>query len=137
MTPTDIEKLTKSFTLVLARKEDFAASFYARLFETEPAVRPLFKSDLKAQGAKLVASLGMIVASLKSPRELTDYLSALARRHNGYGVEHAHYAVVGSVLIATFEEILGTAFTPELKSLWGAAYQAVSDAMITASAAAA
>ena len=79
-------------------------------------------------------ALKKIVTSLKSPKELTDFLGALAQRHVAYGALPDHYPVVGQVLLATFEEVLGDEFTPELKALWGGAYGVISDAMIAAAA---
>jgi hemoglobin-like flavoprotein len=49
----------------------------------------------------------------------------------------SHYDVVGSVLIATFVDVLGPAFTPELQAAWTAAYGHVAATMLEASEAAA
>lgn len=41
-----------------------AELFYGRLFEIAPEVKPLFKTDLKAQGVKLMKMLGTVVNKL-------------------------------------------------------------------------
>lgn len=132
MTPEDIEKLQYSFGTMVPQKDKIAEKFYGRLFEVAPGVRPLFKGPIDAQGQKLVMALKQIVMSLKSPKELTDFLTNLSKRHVGYGAVAAHYPVVGEVLLWTFGEVLGDEFTPELKELWGGAYGVVADAMIAA-----
>ena len=132
MTPEDIDKLQYSFGAMVPLKDQIAETFYRRLFEVAPGVRPLFKGPIDAQGQKLVMALKQIVMSLKSPKDLTDFLTNLSKRHVGYGAVAAHYPVVGEVLLATFEEVLGDEFTPELKELWGGAYGVVADAMIKA-----
>ena len=134
MTPSDIEKLQHSFGTMVPKKDQIAETFYRRLFEVAPGVRPLFKGSIEEQGQKLVMALKQIVMSLKSPKELTDFLTNLSQRHVGYGAVAAHYPVVGEVLLATFAEVMGDDFTPELKELWATAYGAVSDAMISAAA---
>lgn len=132
MTPEDIDKLQYSFGAMVPLKDQIAETFYRRLFEVAPGVRPLFKGPIDAQGQKLVMALKQIVMSLKSPKDLTDFLTNLSKRHVGYGAVAAHYPVVGEVLLATFDEVLGDDFTPELKELWGGAYGVVADAMIKA-----
>ncbi len=132
MTPEDIEKLQYSFGTMVPQKDKIAETFYNRLFEVAPGVRPLFKGPIDVQGHKLVMALKQIIMSLKSPKELTDFLTNLSERHVGYGAVAAHYPVVGEVLLWTFGEVLGDEFTPELQELWGGAYGVVSDAMIAA-----
>ncbi|MBV1901229.1 MAG: hypothetical protein KUG56_06100 [Kordiimonadaceae bacterium] len=134
MTPEDIETLQYSFGTMVPKKDAIAETFYRRLFEVAPGVRPLFKGPIDAQGQKLVMALKQIVTALKSPKELTDFLSQLAKRHVGYGAVAEHYPVVGQVLLATFDEVMGDEFTPELKALWGSAYGVIADAMIAAAA---
>jgi len=134
MSPEDIDRLQYSFGQMVPQKDRIAATFYKRLFETAPAVKPLFKGPIDQQGQKLVLALKQIVLSLKQPNDLMDYLSKLAKRHVDYGAEPAHYDVVGAVLLQTFEEVMGDDFTPEDKALWGAAYGVVADAMIKAAA---
>lgn len=133
MSPEDIEKLQFSFGQMVPKKDLIAEKFYRRLFEVAPAVRPLFKGPIDQQGNKLVLSLKQIILSLKQPNDLMSFLSKLAKRHVDYGAEPAHYAVVGEVLLWTFQDVMGDDFTPELKDLWGAAYGVISDAMIKAS----
>jgi hemoglobin-like flavoprotein len=63
MTPQQMQLVKDSFAKVVAIKAEAAALFYHRLFELDPSLRPLFKSDIAARGAKLMAALGGVVAS--------------------------------------------------------------------------
>ena len=49
---------------LVAPTSQAAALFYRRLFETAPAVKPLFRGDMTEQGCKLMATLGVVVNSL-------------------------------------------------------------------------
>ena len=50
---------------LVAPTSQAAALFYRRLFETAPAVKPLFRGDMTEQGCKLLmATLGVVVNSL-------------------------------------------------------------------------
>jgi nitric oxide dioxygenase len=132
MSPQQIALVQQSFAKVIPIREQAAALFYERLFAIDPSTRPLFRSDVRAQGAKLMAAIATVVKSLDRLDLILDDLRTLARRHDGYGVQEAHYASVGSALLWTLERGLGADFTSELREAWAAAYGVLSDAMIDA-----
>lgn len=135
MTPRQIALVRASFDRVLPMTAKTAEQFYARLFETAPQVRSLFRSDLPSQGAKLMAMLASIVQSLDRPDELVPAAQRLAERHVDYGTLPEHYPVVGQVLIETLQEGLGAAFDAETKDAWLAAYAMLAGVMLDAAAA--
>lgn len=122
MTPSQIALVRENFAAVKPIAATAAALFYDRLFALDPSLRPLFKSDLGEQGAKLMQMIGVAVAGLHAPEALVPTLHGLGRRHRGYGVEDRHYATVGEALIWTLEQGLGPAFTAEARAAWLAAY---------------
>jgi hemoglobin-like flavoprotein len=67
-----------------------ALLFYGRLFEMDPSIRPLFKGDMKAQGAKLMAMLEAVVGSLDDFDSIRAQLEELGRKHVEYGVSLSH-----------------------------------------------
>ena len=89
-----------------------------------------------AQSAKLATELRRIVSALRDPERFARQVRTLGRRHHGYGVVPAHYDVVGAVLVETFQDQLGAAFTPELQAAWTVAYAHVAAQMVAAAAAA-
>ncbi|MBI3706472.1 MAG: hemin receptor [Proteobacteria bacterium] len=132
MTPSQIQYLETSFTRVAAIKDQAAALFYARLFELDPSLRPLFKSEIAAQGQKLMAAIGMVIANLRHPERVVAACRELGRRHTGYGVKAHHYDTVGAALLWTLERGLGSEFSVEVRDAWTQAYGLVSGAMISA-----
>jgi hemoglobin-like flavoprotein len=106
--------------------------FYARLFATAPAVKPLFgDTDLARQKAMLLSTLVLLRKSLRNLDAIVPTLRALGARHNGYGAQPEHYAVVGQVLIASLAEIAGEAWRPEHELAWAAAFEVIADAMLS------
>ncbi|MBY0339033.1 MAG: hypothetical protein K2X11_20640 [Acetobacteraceae bacterium] len=133
MTPEQIALVQKSFAAVVPIADQAAALFYGRLFEEDPALRPLFAhSDMAAQGRKLMQALGFVVGSLNKPEALMPAARDLAIRHVGYGVRPAHYGSVGAALLWTLGQGLGTAFTPAVREAWATAYGGLAGAMIEA-----
>ncbi len=129
MTPEQIARIRTSFAGVVPIAEDAAALFYARLFELDPELRPLFRGDLKVQGRALMGMLRVVVDGLDRLDQLVPAVQALGRRHAGYGVRDEHYATVGAALLWTLEQGLGDAFTPETRSAWAIAYGVLATTM--------
>lgn len=132
MTPQQITLVRDSFKQVLPIREQAAELFYNRLFEIAPETRPLFKGDMRSQGAKLMAAIATVVNALDKLETVLEPVQAMARRHVGYGVTEEHYAVVGEALLWTLGRGLGDAFTPEVEAAWAIAYGALSGVMIEA-----
>jgi hemoglobin-like flavoprotein len=71
---------------VLPIRKQAAALFYGRLFEIDPGTRGLFAdTDLRSQGGKLMAAIGMVVHALDAPESMVEKVTELARRHVDYG----------------------------------------------------
>ena len=130
MTPDQIKAIQDSFLKVAPISEQAAALFYGRLFEIAPAVKPLFRGDMKEQGRKLMATLGVVVNGLANLESILPAASALAKRHVDYGVKAADYTPVGAALLWTLERGLGEQWTPQLAAAWTEAYTILSGFMI-------
>jgi len=130
MTPQQVTAIQESFAKVAPISEQAAALFYGRLFEIAPAVKPLFRGDMKEQGKKLMATLAVVVNGLSNLESILPAASALAKRHVSYGVQAADYTPVGAALLWTLEKGLGAQWTPDLAAAWTEAYTVLSGFMI-------
>ncbi|MCW5749261.1 MAG: hemin receptor [Alphaproteobacteria bacterium] len=135
MTPEQKALVRSSFAQVVPIKEAAAELFYNRLFEMDPALRPLFKGDMKEQGAKLMAMIATAVGGLDRLEAIVPAVQDLGKRHAGYGVKAADYDTVGGALLWTLEKGLGPAFTGEVRAAWTACYGLLADTMKQAAAA--
>jgi hemoglobin-like flavoprotein len=135
---TDEQKqlVRDSFAKVEGIAETAARLFYNRLFEIEPSLRPLFKGDMTEQGRKLMQMLAVCVKGLDNLPSLMSAVSALGRRHAGYGVSDANYDTVGAALLWTLEAGLGNGFTPAVREAWVEVYTILSTVMKQAATAA-
>jgi hemoglobin-like flavoprotein len=124
-----INLVRESFAKVEPVAEEAAVLFYVRLFELDPALRPLFKNDIREQGLKLMLMIRFAVDGLERPEELFPAVRSLGARHAAYGVEDRHYETVGATLLWTLEEALKTDFTAEIKAAWTAVYSLLAENM--------
>src|ERR1035437_8633396 len=76
-------------------------TFYGRLFELDPALRPLFGNNLESQAAMFVTALSLVVAGLAEPGSVPVSVRGLGAGHNGWGVEGLFYAPLGGALLWT------------------------------------
>jgi hemoglobin-like flavoprotein len=127
----DTQKLLvqASFEKVIRIADVAAELFYARLFMLDPALKPMFRGDMKAQGKKLMDALRAVVHGIQRPEKIAPILRDLGRRHVAYGVKDEHYGVVGSALLWTLERGLGDDATPDVLSAWASAYDLVATVM--------
>ena len=129
ITSHQVKSIQSSWALVAPISEQAAALFYNRLFELDPSLRELFKSDLTEQGKKLMQMLAVVVHGLANPDRLLPGVRGLGARHVEYGVEDSQYETVGTALLWTLEQGLGKAFTAEVKEAWTAAYTVLANEM--------
>src|SRR5260370_22569186 len=127
----NVALLKQSFEMVAPQKEEFAHSFYQRLFSYYPQTQEVFaETDMKRQEGALVATLAIVIAGVERGDNLVPALQALGGKHVRYGAEADHYPLVGGVLLDTLQEYLGPNFTPEVQDAWTQAYELISAQML-------
>jgi hemoglobin-like flavoprotein len=129
MSPDTIPLVQQSWTQVAAIAPQAAALFYQNLFTADPSLKPLFKGNMEAQGAKLMQMIGAAVGKLDDLGTLAPILQGLGKRHAGYGVQDAHYDTVGGALLQTLDQGLGAGFTPAVKAAWSEVYGVMAQVM--------
>lgn len=129
MDTIQIRLVQDSFKTVALIADEAATLFYGRLFELDPQLRKLFKSDIKEQGRKLMTMVGMAVRGLDNMAALVPVVENLGRRHVAYGVVPGHFDTVGAALLWTLKQGLGSAFTPEVESAWAETYGLLANTM--------
>ena len=129
MTKMQKQLVQRTFSQVMPIADTAAKLFYGRLFELDPSLRSLFKSDMNEQGRKLMQMIGMAVNGLDNLDTLLPAVRDLGRRHVGYGVLDAHYETVGEALLWTLGQGLGDKFTPEVEEAWVETYATLAEVM--------
>jgi len=129
----NVSALKSSFDLLEPQGDELVATFYKVLFERYPQVKPLFESTTpKEQKKKLLAALKLLVSNLENIDMLAKVLTELGARHQGYGVEPAHYEAVGTVLVEVMKDMAGEAWNSEIEQAWTHALQVISKVMLDA-----
>lgn len=124
-----IALVQQSLDHILPIAQSTGERFYQHLFAQSPELRPLFKGNMREQARKLMTILIHIIANLDHVGQLQE-LKELADRHIDYHVEASHYELIGSSLIFTLSEEMGSHWNEELKESWSLAYDKIAQVMI-------
>jgi len=92
--------------------------FYTKLFQIDPALRPVFVAQLDNRGRRLMQMVEAAAEALDKPTTLAPALAGLGSRQVASATSDHRYETVGAALILTFRQGLGPAFTPEARQAW-------------------
>ena len=123
------EVLQVSLDLIGTNLQEVAALFYERLFTLDPSLRLLFKRNMREQQRKWISTLTLIVRNLDRSSPTISLLQDLGRRHRSYGVRMSDYALVGDALLWTLGQVLGQAFSDDMRRAWHKAYWLLAEVM--------
>ena len=134
MTPEQIELVQSNWAAVEPISAQAADLFYGKLFELDPALRPMFPEDMSEQKKKLMDMLKIAVNGLTKLEEIVPAVRNLGKRHVDYGVKDEQYGTVAAALLWTLEQGLGDQFTGEAKTAWTEVYTVLATQMQDAAA---
>ena len=135
MTPESISLVKKSWTRISLDYVATAELFYGKLFDLDPSLKPLFKTnDMRAQGQKLMTTLNTVVIALDKLDAIIPAIKKMGERHVDYGVKDEHYDTVGEALVWALDASIKDDFTEATKAAWIDAYTLVADTMKAAAA---
>jgi hemoglobin-like flavoprotein len=103
--------------------------FYGYVFRFAPAARPLF-GDLNAQYSHMLTALIETIGSLDTPLAVEPALRQLGREHHRFGVEPAHYRIVGWALMASIRDLSFT-WDSLTAAAWAEVIEWIADIMIS------
>lgn len=135
MSEHEIKLVQESWEKCVPIAETAADLFYGKLFELDPELKPLFTSDIKEQGKKLMTMITTAVRGLTKLDEIVPAVQAMGKRHAGYGVKDEHYDTVAAALLWTLGQGLGDEFTAEVEAAWVKTYTLLATTMKDAAAA--
>jgi hemoglobin-like flavoprotein len=130
MNTRDIALVQESWERVETAGRLASDLLYERLFELDPGLQALFaRTHMDDQGDRLLMMVGIGVRMLDRFERLQPALRELGERHARYGVRWDHFATFGEALLQGLAQLLGPAFTPDLKAAWIEVYTTVVTAM--------
>ena len=128
----NIEMLKSTWADMSQAGDEAPLYFYSHLFITHPELREMFPVSMASQRDKLFGALGHIVSNVEKLDSDTGFIEELGRDHRRFAVEPEHYSAVGSSLLATLKQFLGSQWTESVAADWSAAYGQIAKIMVIA-----
>jgi hemoglobin-like flavoprotein len=125
-----------SYQSIGPRLPELAVGFYAALFRRDPALRPLFTTDMAEQRVRFTRKLTELVDAIPHLDQLLAHTRELGARHVGYGVRAVDYPTVGAAIIEALAGVLGDDFDAETQQAWVLAYNLMAETMLDGAASA-
>ncbi|MFD1768745.1 NO-inducible flavohemoprotein [Sphingobacterium suaedae] len=124
---TEQKQLVKATVPVLREHGVVLTShFYKRMFLHNPELKHVFnmgnQKNQKQQTALAMAVLAY-AEHIEDPSVLLPVVDSIGHKHTSLDIRPEQYAIVGRHLIASIQEVLGEAATPELVEAWTIAYR--------------
>jgi hemoglobin-like flavoprotein len=111
MIRSHIDLLQRSFDLVELQADRARVLFVARLAESDPSLAGRLRHDP-------VAALGALVAQLDDVHEVVRSVQRLADDHLAAGGSPGDPATVRIALLWALEQLLGSAYTADVRNAW-------------------
>mgnify|MGYP003674382023 CR=1 FL=1 len=107
--------------------------FYNRMFTHQPELKNMFNMGNQQSGKQQTALAMAVLAyaeNIANPAVLMPVVDRIGHKHTSLEIRPEHYQIVGKHLIASIQEVLGEAATPEILDAWTAAYTQLANLMI-------
>ncbi len=126
------ELITATVPLLRTSGEVLTNHFYNRMFTHHPELKETFNMGNQANGRQKSALANTVLSyaeNIEDPGVLLNILKGIGNKHVSLNVLPEQYSIVGTHLLASIDEVLGDAATPEILEAWKVAYFELADIM--------
>lgn len=112
---------------VTSRLVAFYNCFYQQLFVLCPAVKPMFKNNMRVQGRALSGMISTVISVFVNGdlKAAQGTIGVLAKSHRARGINRPHYDIVGDLLSKAMKETLPNEFGEAEENAWKHLYAAI------------
>ena len=109
---------------------EITTRMYARMAEEQPKLKALFANTRDGQADRLAAAVLAYAQNIEKLEALGPSIEAIAKKHVNAKVLPEHYPIVGQLLLAAMQDVLGGAINNEILEAWNEAYFYLADIFI-------
>jgi hemoglobin-like flavoprotein len=121
--------IKQSWKRIEPMAQEAGEEFYRKLFNSEPLIRHMFKTDIAGQALKLTTTLAYVVENIDHLSSLRPQIRQLGQRHIDYGAQPEHYQVVCECMLKVLSDGMKEEWVPELAEAWSDLLHWISDNM--------
>lgn len=124
----DIVKATAP--ILQAKGVEITTRMYERLFSDYPETKAFFANTKDGQAERLANAVIAYAQNIEKLEALGSSVTAIAKKHVAVNVQAEHYPIVGTVLLAAMQDVLGDVANDEIIEAWKEAYFFLADIFI-------
>ncbi len=125
------KEIVKTTAPVLQEKGvEITTRMYERMFSEYPETKVLFANTKDGQADRLANAVLAYAQNIDKLEALGPSIAAIAKKHVAVKVQPEHYPIVGTVLLAAMQDVLGDAANDEIIAAWKEAYFFLADIFI-------
>lgn len=135
LTQSQIEIIEATVPVLREHGVALTTHFYKRMLSGNPELKNVFNQSHQNKGEQQAALASAVLAyaeNIRNPERLAGAVRHIALKHTTIGIRSEQYAIVGRHLLESMKEVLGDAFTFEIRSAWEAAYNQLAQILIEA-----
>ena len=128
-----INHIKSTVPMVCDRGVEITKVFYTNLLLDNPEMNEIFNQGNQANGHQaqaLAAAIYAYAQNIENPDVLGPTIKHISQKHASLFIKPAQYDTVGKYLLGAFSQVLGEAFTSQLRDAWSSAYSALAKTMI-------
>lgn len=103
---------------------------YERMAEEQPDLKALFANTRNGQAERLAGAVLAYAQNIDEIEQLAPAIAVISKKHVSAKVLPEHYPLVGQLLLAAMQDVLGDALNKEILDAWAEAYTFLADAFI-------
>lgn len=127
---TSEDPLASSLARLLAQPDCFGRALRAHLFSLAPELRPMFGEDVATHGLRLLHAFHALMGCRSDAPRFDALCAELAARHRGYGLNEAHFDLIGTALLSCLRELLDEDFDEATQNAWAGLYGEIAETLI-------
>ncbi|WP_052361361.1 globin domain-containing protein [Geomicrobium sp. JCM 19038] len=131
----DIKNVKETAFVFKEYGREIGERFYETLFEQHPELHNFFNEANQKRGIQQRALMDSVYKAgihIDELESLGPMITHVAEKHRALGVQPEHYEVVGTILLQTVRDVLGTNVTGDVLESWGKAYASIAALFIEA-----
>jgi len=101
---------------------EITTRMYERLFSEHPETKEFFANTKDGQAERLANAVLAYAQNIENLEKMGPSITAIAKKHVAVNVQADHYPIVGEVLLAAMQDVLGEAANEEVIEAWKEAY---------------
>ena len=133
LNPEQIEVIKATVPVLVAHGNTITKVFYENMLQAHPELNNVFNIPNQRNGHQprsLAGALFAYAANIDKLSALGPAVELICNKHASLCIQPEQYQIVGKFLLEAMGEVLGDAFSPEIKDAWAVAYWQLADIMI-------